>query len=420
MRILFILHQFFPEFHGGTERVTMNMARMAQHAGHYVRVLASTVEPEKCMGSFNDSGLPGSLESTYQGVPVTLIPRSLLPSTADISLDIDAQVTASLVTWMQEQRFDVAHVLHTMRMGSAVLAVQRCGLPYVLTLTDFFLPCARINLIDVAGNQCSGPNGGTQCALTCAAPPWSTQSYASRHAQSHALLQAAGARVAPSEYVADQYRQAYPEQQFQVIPHGVDFLGIGAATTLSAKHYDAENERPLNLVFVGSVVRAKGLHILLKALARIPSQHLTLKVIGGLFGDPTYHREIQTLVDADSRVAMLGEQTALEVGRALSAADLLCLPSLVPESFSLAFHESAACGTPALVSDLGAPAQFLAHYPCGGVVAAGNLKAWAAAIKKLAEEPQALRDWKRQLFLPLRVEEEAFFYETVYQTLRAQ
>lgn len=420
MRILFILHQFFPEFHGGTERVALNMARMAQHAGHYVHVLASTVEPEKCLGSATDAGLLDSFESTYQGVPVTLISRSVLPATADISLDIDQQVTDSLVTWMQHQRFDVAHVLHTMRMGSAVLAAQRCGLPYVLTLTDFFLPCARINLMDVADKPCAGPNGGAQCAVACAAPPWSVEGYTARHAQSQALLQAAGARVAPSEYVADRYRQAYPAQQFQVLPHGIDLLGIGAAATPTAQSYEAGTQPVLRLLFVGSVVRAKGLHILLKALARIPSQRLTLKVIGGRFGDPAYHREIQTLADADPRVKLLGEQTALEVGAALSTADLLCLPSLVPESFSLVFHESAACGVPALVSDMGAPAQFLSHHPCGGVAAAGNPRAWATAIKELAETPDILRDWKRQLFLPLRVEEEAFFYETIYQTLRSE
>ena len=159
MRILFILHQFFPEFHGGTERVTLNMARMAQHAGHYVHVLASTVEPEKCLGSSTEASLPGSYESTYLGVPVTLMPRSALPATADISLDVDLQVTESLVTWMRDQRFDVVHVFHTMRMGSAVLAAQRSEIPYVVTLTDFFLPCARINLIDVGGKLCTGPEG---------------------------------------------------------------------------------------------------------------------------------------------------------------------------------------------------------------------------------------------------------------------
>ena len=40
MRILIVLHQFFPEFSGGTERVALNLARTAQRAGHHVRVLA--------------------------------------------------------------------------------------------------------------------------------------------------------------------------------------------------------------------------------------------------------------------------------------------------------------------------------------------------------------------------------------------
>ena len=30
MRILYLVHQFFPEFGSGTERVTLNLARMAQ------------------------------------------------------------------------------------------------------------------------------------------------------------------------------------------------------------------------------------------------------------------------------------------------------------------------------------------------------------------------------------------------------
>lgn len=421
MRILFILHQFFPEFHGGTERVALNMARMAQHAGHYVHVLASTVEPERCHGSDMDPGLPGSFEFTYQGVPVTLIPRSSLPDTADISFDIDQSITDVLLTWMQYQRFDVVHVFHTMRMSCALLAAQRLGLPYVLTLTDFFLQCSRINLIDAKGQACAGPSGGAQCAAVCAAPPWSDLGYVARHMQSRALLQAAGARVAPSEYVANRYRHAYPELQFQVLPHGIDLLGIGAAAISPTQRHERDSSLPsLNLIFVGSIVRAKGLHILLKALACIPSQRLTLKVIGGLFGDSVYHREIQAIADGDPRVTLLGEQTALEVGSALATADLLCLPSLVPESFSLVFHESAACGVPALVSDLGAPAQFLACNPCGGVVTAGSPQAWADAIKSIVNAPDTLSNWKRQLFLPLRVEEEAFFYETIYQTVRSE
>jgi glycosyltransferase involved in cell wall biosynthesis len=142
MRILFILHQFFPEFSGGTERVAFNLARMAQKAGHHVHVLASTVDPVRSGGIPVPRPFSGSLRTNYQGIPVTVIPRTMLPPAADIGLEIDKAVVGALAEWMDDERFDVAHVLHTMRMGSAVLAAQRCGLPYVLTLTDFYLPCA--------------------------------------------------------------------------------------------------------------------------------------------------------------------------------------------------------------------------------------------------------------------------------------
>ena len=50
MRILIVLHQFFPEFSGGTERVALNLARTAQRAGHHVRVLACAVQAGACDG----------------------------------------------------------------------------------------------------------------------------------------------------------------------------------------------------------------------------------------------------------------------------------------------------------------------------------------------------------------------------------
>jgi glycosyltransferase involved in cell wall biosynthesis len=93
---------------------------------------------------------------------------------------------------------------------------------------------------------------------------------------------------------------------------------------------------------------------------------------------------------------------------------------VVPESFSLVLHESAAAGIPALVSDLGAPAELMRIHGCGRTVEAGNSQAWAAAIQELVDEPEVLNRWKDNLFLPLRIEEEAFFLESVYQRLRCE
>ncbi|MBA2673424.1 glycosyltransferase [Ramlibacter sp.] len=413
MRILFILHQFFPEFTGGTERVTLNLARMAQRAGHHVHVLAGTADVERSGGEAMPGLPPGARRGSYQGVPVTYLSRKALPAAAEIALDPDEALVAPLAAWMKAERFDVAQVLHTMRMGTAVLAAQRCGLPYVLTLTDFFLPCARINLVTAAGAPCSGPEEGRKCARDCNEPPWTEPGLLQRYQQAQSMLAAAADRVAPSASVARIYTEAFAGQAVRVIPHGVDLLAMAQAASAPR-----EASNVLRLAWVGAVVPQKGLDILLKALALLPGRALRLQAIGGFYGNAGYHEDIRALAAADPRVELVGALPPAGVYARLAASDLLCLSSQVPESYSLVLHESAAVGVPALVGDLGAQAEHVAASGCGRIVDAADPRAWADAIDAVLREPALLRRWRDALALPLRIEEEAFFYESLWRRAR--
>lgn len=414
MRILFILHQFFPEFASGTERVALNIARMAQRAGHHVHVLAGTVEPTRTGGVPASRPFAGCWRTSHEGVPVTLVPRSLLPATADIGLDADEALAGPLAQWMNDERFEVAHVLHTMRMATAVLAAQRCGLPYLVTLTDFFVPCARINLVTQDGKGCAGPDLGRRCPADCPAPPWTTQGYLRRYDQGASLLAGAAERVVPSEFVAQRYRSSYPELSFRVLPHGIDLLAL-------ARHSAARPEpgqHPLRLAFVGTVVPQKGLHVLLRAVRLLKGRDFSLKVIGGFHGNPGYHQELRALAGDDPRIEFAGAMASADLFAALQEIDLLCLPSQVPETFSLILQESAAAGVPALVSDLGAPSDRVAQQGSGRVVPHADPQAWADAIAAVLDAPQLVRQWRDALPLPLRIEEEAFFYESLLRRIR--
>ncbi len=414
MRILFILHQFYPEFSGGTEHVTLNLARCAQRAGHYVRVLACIVDPTACCGR-QSNDFEGALEIIHHGVHVMLLPREFLPMTADFSFEIDLGLAERLETWMRLERFDVAHVLHPMRMGTALLAVQRCGLPYVITLTDFFSSCYRINLVNMRNNPCLGPNEGLRCGKDCLVVPWTQNALVERQKQAQNLLAAAGTRVCPSDYVAEHYRSVFPELDFIIIPHGIDILTLLVNTPLTASA-DTDDDS-LTLGFIGSIIPQKGLDTLLRAFARVPDQRLKLRVVGGFYGDNAYHNEVVKLAKADSRVELVGQVSPQEVFEIIRKINILCLPSRVPETFSMVLHEAAALGVPALVSDLGAPAEHIAKYGDGCILPANDVQAWADAISELLERPELLSAYRARVPVPLRVEEEAFFYESLYRRL---
>ncbi|NMM77920.1 hypothetical protein B2J88_36310 [Rhodococcus sp. SRB_17] len=418
MRIVFVLHQFYPEFSGGTERVVLNLARCAQRAGHYVHVLACTMRTPVPRKGKAKGKLSDAFHDIYQGIPVTLIPRSLLPASGDLGFDVAPAMVEQVRDWMRAERFEFVHAFHSMRMSSALLAAQQCGLPYMVTLTDFFVGCYRINAINVQGEPCVGPDGGRTCGRDCLVPPWSEPTLLQRHQLARALLQGAAERIVPSDYVAGFFRAAFPDLHWRVIPHGIDFLGL----TAQKKSSDGPQENADGLVtlgYLGSIVRQKGLHILLQAMARVPSDRLRLRVAGGFYGDPVYQDDIRKMIACDPRVEWIGQVEPTDLAMVLENVDLLCLPSVVPESFSLALHEAAVLRVPALVSDLGAPRARVEEFGGGRVVAAGDVTAWAQALAEIANGPEILQSWSSCIRLPYRVEEEAFFYESLYRQLVA-
>jgi glycosyltransferase involved in cell wall biosynthesis len=235
----------------------------------------------------------------------------------------------------------------------------------------------------------------------------------SRLAQGEALLRQARWCVAPSKDVARRYQQVFPQLRVQVIPHGVDLLKI-----MSSAPPEQQGERPLTLGFVGTLIPLKGLHILLSALASHPEWPVRL-LVAGVFHDDAYAQELQQTARSDARVQWLGRLAAHEVHALMHSLDLLCLPSLVPESFSLVVSEAAAAGVPALVSDLGAPAQAVARSGAGAAVPAGQPQAWAQALQEWISQPALRAAWRQAVRLPLRIEEEAFLYESLYRDAMA-
>ena len=413
MRVLFLLHQFFPEFAGGTEQVALGLAHMMQKAGHHVHVLSCLTDVEACPTQALPSSLMGAFDYVYEGVPVTVVVGSQLPPAGVYGFELAQDVLSDMERWMRVNHFNLVHVLHGMRMATPVHVARQLGLPLLVTLTDFFFPCARINLRNLDNEPCPGPEKGQRCARDCKVPPWDFGSFRVRYESAAEILGAAVERVVPSEYVAECYRRIFDDLHFRVIPHGLDLSNL-------IKHRDEAGFFPgesatLRLSFVGTLVPQKGLQVLLKALANLPNAPLSLSIAGSFAKDPGFEREIRRLVERDSRVRLLGQLDKSGIARLLAQTDLLCLPSIVPESYSLALREAAALSVPALVSDCGAQAEFVRASSAGKIVKQGSVEQWAEAIDSILADRSVLEHWRKILPLPVRLEEEAFFYESLYK-----
>jgi len=406
MRILILVHQFYPEYTGGTEKVTLGLAKLAQRAGHFVRIL--TCVNGEMEDNWKHGSSPSLWDTAVAGIPVTGIKHKDISEIGDYSLEFNEPLVDEIGTLLAIENFDVCHVMHSMRMTSAIQAVQNHGLPYVMSLTDFFLPCYRINLITQSGNLCSGADGGYECGRSCLVPEWEKDTLVRRYQIAHKIVHEAQYIVCPSEFVATQYRQEFLGVKFKVIPHGID---------LSAFRFDLHKSHSGGLVFgfLGSMNSVKGIDVLISAFREVTHPDTELHLYGGFFGDIEFKTKLTKLASGDERIKFFDAVSHDKVFDVLQTFDVICIPSVVPETFSLVLHEATAARIPALVSSLGAPKDYVEANNSGLVIAAGDKVAWSKALIKVVSEPECLDDWRENLPLALRTEEEAFFYQGVYE-----
>jgi rhamnosyl/mannosyltransferase len=143
-------------------------------------------------------------------------------------------------------------------------------------------------------------------------------------------------------------------------------------------------------LFVGRLVRYKGLHVLLEALREVPEARLAVVGEGPLAG--SLARTAERLGVAD-RVEWAGPADHDQLVARLAAARALVLPSLdESETFGLAQLEAMAAGVPVIASDLPTGVREVADPGRSHLmVPPGEPRALAAALRRILADPAQAR-----------------------------
>lgn len=426
MRILFVLHTYPPESWGGTELHVRGIARCLVKSGHEVMVFCREADQDRPDGSMRCENLDdvnvvrfNNIFSTAQGFEAVYLNPSA------------HEAFEGILDGFQP---DVVHVHHLIGLSTTLLAdCKRRKLPLVYSLHDFWVACPRGQRLTPELHLCETIDRN-KC-FTCLSglwPDWFSDRMSARN------VEVGNGRLEPEVLVDWDIHMAQALEMPDLILTPSAFhrrkmveLGLEGDRIVALPHgLDHSRIRPKpsargkvkNIGFIGAVIPTKGVHILMEAFAQLDRTDVELHIWGDAPDFHEQHHYMENLkalaLGARGKVRIFGKYTHEDVGAILQTLDILVVPSVWWETFSLTLREGMLAGLPVVASDIGAMREALEFHDAGILFEAGNATDLADSLESLIQN-SSLRDrFSRARDTVKRIEQNAEEYVGIYDKAR--
>ena len=147
------------------------------------------------------------------------------------------------------------------------------------------------------------------------------------------------------------------------------------------------------LLFVGRLIRAKGVHVLIEAFSKCKEKNLSLTICG----DGPELKNLKNLVKSrglSEKIFFMGHVAHKNLGGIYRTHDIFVHPAIFPEPFGRTIVEAMSYGMPTIVSDFGAPPWIVSD--AGIIFNRNNSEDLASKIDYLVKNTKNLEELSRK------------------------
>jgi len=414
VRVALYVHCFFPDHYHGTEAYTLSVAKGLISRGHEPIVVTAVFYGETPQGRLIE-------RRVWEDIQVISIDKNTIPvRTVRGSYDHPemARIHRDILS---ELKPDIVHVCHLINHTASLLdQLKELNIPTVATLTDFFGICLTNKLEDADGALCAGPNASRVNCISCFLKsadtrnsPWYAR-YASksitRPVVARALAMASnfgqnsilGARPLDITQRPERLSEAMKIYRYAIAP--TNYLracyranGFGFPIKVSRFGVDiprrqksrSSEKNIIRFGFIGQIAPHKGVHLIVRALAKANRSNVSLQIYGDLGQSPPYASML--LSEAEGfQIKFLGTFNLGQLADRLLDIDILIIPSTWYENSPLILLQALATGTPVIVSDVPGLTEFVVDGTNGLVVKRDDVHSLMTALCKIADSKSLL------------------------------
>lgn len=410
MKILIAVHGFPPTHFAGAERTGERIAHWLLEQGHDIEVFTC----EKL-----DDPNTRIETSTENGLVIHRFYYDIKQGDYFQNLYDDPRIGEAFRQVLAQNTFDIVHIVSGYLLGVQVIdAAKSLELPVVLTLTEFWFMCFRLNLLTANNEMCVGPDSDEKCmrcvmedqrryrlpaqkAPAIANAFWSIArhtSYAQTQIEAAArrrlilkdALESVDQVICPSQFLITKFQEyGYNTSRFTYIRHGAK----PSAAPLDVQPQPLQ-AAALRLGFIGQIKAHKGVDLLLDAvIPLIEAGHpITLNLWGSKSGDDAYSTAQENRTAKFPAIRWMGSYATEQLPEVLSGFDILVVPSRWYENSPAVILEAYTAGIPVIATDLGGMKEMVHEGRNGLRFALNDASDLQAKIKQLLEHPQLLAD----------------------------
>lgn len=433
MKILYVVHGFPPHHIGGVETYAYNLAaEISKYADVYVFSRHTDVKLKELSLHENNMGK----------IHLTNIINNFSKKNDFIRLYKNKDIESVFEKYLREIRPDIVHFHHCIGLSASLIEVtKKLKIPSVLTIHDYWYICPNINLLDIKEKICSGPGSGIKCIGCFKSIPFidvysivrrheamvnkifkiickinlvtrreckNFQAITKRFHYMEKILNIPDRIIFPSMFIKRVYEDFFgKDNRFLLSPHGIKTNGLNKINKPS--------HEGVNFVYIGSLLKLKGVHILIEAFNKINYNNVSLKIYGDSF-DKKYKKYIRKLA-SNPNIEFLGKFSNSQLPKILAETDVLILPSICYESFSIVIREAFAAGIPVITSDIGAQKEAINNRKNGILFKNGDAEDLKRQIIYITEHPEFLERAKKYMPKIKKIEEQAIEMLNLYNEI---
>jgi glycosyltransferase involved in cell wall biosynthesis len=414
MRILQVTNGFPPTNSAGVEQYTCQLSR-GLSTRHDVRIF--------CREGSQPHQDYDIIDNVYDGLPVRRVINEFRRAQQVRDFYVNPQIEAIFRETLAEWPPDLIHFQHCIGLSASLLdAALDSGIPHLLTIHDYWFICSQVQLRHRRGHICPGPVANPDCydcqvpaggwlgafrgtrfygflrmalgekakrrllglvarvtpRVTKPLPSTELSPYVERDRYMLGRLARLPLILTPSKFVRDVYiRHGVPADRIRALGLGLDMSPWKDSVLEPAE------AAGLRVAYFGTLLQHKGVHVLVEAFRRLRDPHATLRIYGFPVPHDPYIDVLNRLAGQDQRVRLMGRYEHSTLADLLQAADVVVIPSLWHETFSIIARESLLTGTPVIASNVGALPEVINHGENGLLVPHGDADALGGALQAL-------------------------------------